>query len=55
MDNQRGIVDPIGMAGVRLEVNVHIVTAAVSSAQNLVRSSNRAGLHVEDIVLESLA
>ena len=55
VDNQRGIVDPIGMAGVRLEVNVHIVTAAVSSAQNLVRSSNRAGLHVEDIVLESLA
>ncbi len=55
VDNQRGIVDPIGMAGVRLEVNVHIVTAALSSAQNIVRSSNRAGLHVEDIVLESLA
>lgn len=55
VDDQRGIVDPIGMAGVRLEVNVHIVTAAVSSAQNIVRSSNRADLRVEDIVLESLA
>ena len=55
VDNQRGIVDPIGMAGVRLEVNVHIVTAAVSSAQNIVRSCNRAGLDVADIALESLA
>ncbi|MDO5536671.1 MAG: cell division protein FtsA [Desulfovibrionaceae bacterium] len=55
VDSQRGIVDPIGMAGVRLEVNVHIVTAAVSGAQNIINCCNRAGLHVEDIVLESLA
>lgn len=38
VDNQRGIADPLGMAGVRLEVKVHIVTGAVSSAQNIVRS-----------------
>ncbi len=55
VDEQRGIMDPLGMAGVRLEVKVHIVTGAVSSAQNIVRSCHRAGLDVEDIVLESLA
>jgi cell division protein FtsA len=55
VDEQRGIADPLGMAGVRLEVKVHIVTGAVSSAQNIVRSCHRAGLDVEDIVLESLA
>jgi cell division protein FtsA len=55
VDEQRGIADPLGMAGVRLEVNVHIVTGAVSSAQNIVRSCHRSGLDVEDIVLESLA
>lgn len=55
VDEQRGIADPIGMAGVRLEVKVHIVTGAVSSAQNIIRSCHRAGLDVEDIVLESLA
>ncbi len=55
VDNQRGIVDPIGMVGVRLEVNVHIVTAAVSGMQNIINCCGRAGLAVEDIVLESLA
>ncbi|WP_456324981.1 cell division protein FtsA [Desulfonauticus submarinus] len=55
VDEQRGIADPLGMAGVRLEVKVHIVTGAVSSAQNIIRSCHRAGLDVEDIVLESLA
>ena len=55
VDEQRGIADPLGMAGVRLEVKVHIVTGAVSSAQNIVRSCHRAGLDVEDIVLESIA
>ena len=55
VDSQRGIVDPVGMAGVRLEVNVHIVTGAVSSAQNIIRSCNRSGLQVADIALESLA
>ena len=43
------------MAGVRLEVRVHIVTGAVTSAQNIIRSCHRAGLDVSDIVLESLA
>ncbi len=55
VDDQRDIEDPLGMAGVRLEAKVHIVTGAVSSAQNIVRSCHRSGLDVEDIVLESLA
>ncbi len=55
VDNQRGIADPLGMAGVRLEVKVHIVTGAVSSAQNIVRSCHRSDIEVSDIVLESLA
>lgn len=55
VDNQRGINDPTGMAGMRLEAKVHIVTGAVSSAQNIVRACKNAGLHVADIVLESLA
>jgi cell division protein FtsA len=55
VDDQRGIADPQGMAGVRLEVKVHIVTGAVTSAQNIVRSCHRSGLDVADIVLESLA
>lgn len=55
IDDQRNIADPIGMAGVRLEVKVHIVTGAVASAQNIVRSCHKSGLDVSDIVLESLA
>ncbi|UZP67300.1 cell division protein FtsA [Desulfovibrio mangrovi] len=55
VDDQRGIADPLGMAGVRLEVKVHIVTGAVTSAQNIVRSCHRSGLDVSDIVLEALA
>ncbi len=55
VDDQRGIVHPLGMAGVRLEVKVHIVTGAVTSAQNILRSCHRSGLDVSDIVLESLA
>lgn len=55
VDDQRGISDPLGMAGVRLETKVHIVTGAVTSAQNIVRSCHKAGLDVADIVLESLA
>src|SRR5207253_490310 len=47
--------EPIGMSGVRLEVEVHIVTGTVTSVQNVVRSVNRAGLAVQDIVLEPLA
>ncbi|MBN2333566.1 MAG: cell division protein FtsA [Deltaproteobacteria bacterium] len=55
IDEQDGIRDPVGMSGVRLEVKVHIVTAAVASAQNIVRSCNRAGLEVADIVLQQIA
>jgi len=55
VDDQDGIKDPIGMSGVRLEAKVHIVTAAVTSAQNIVKCCNRAGLNVNDIILEQLA
>jgi len=55
VDEQDGIREPLGMAGVRLEAKVHIVTAAVSSAQNIVKVCNRCGLQVADIVLEPLA
>ena len=55
VDDQRGIANPIGMSGVRLEANVHIVTGAVTSAQNIVRSCNKCDLDVDEIVLESLA
>lgn len=55
VDEQRGIIDPLGMSGVRLEVRVHIVTGAVSSAQNIERCCERSDLTVADTVLESLA
>jgi cell division protein FtsA len=55
VDDQGGISDPSGMAGVRLEVKVHIVTGAVTSAQNIIKCANRAGLDVYDIILECLA
>jgi len=55
VDNQEGIKDPVGMNGVRLEAEVHIVTGAVASAQNIVKSVNRSGYAVNDIVLEPLA
>lgn len=55
VDKQRGIIDPLGMAGVRLEVKVHIVTGDVSAAQNIVRSCRRSQLQVADLALESLA
>ena len=55
VDDQDGVREPIGMSGVRLEVETHIVTGAVRSVQNVVRSVNRAGLAVQDIVLEPLA
>ena len=55
IDSQDGIRDPLGMAGVRLEAKVHIVTTAVTSAQNVVKCANRCGLQVADIVLEPLA
>jgi len=55
VDEQAGICNPVGMAGVRLEAKIHIVTGAVTSAHNIVKCANRAGLDVCDIVLESLA
>src|SRR6266403_2242331 len=55
IDEQDGIREPLGMSGVRLEAKVHIVTAAVSSAQNIVKCCGRTGLSVADIVLEPLA
>ncbi|MBI5184234.1 MAG: cell division protein FtsA [Nitrospinae bacterium] len=55
VDDQDGIKSPLGMHGVRLEVKVHIVTGAVTSAQNIVKSVNKAGLQVNDIVLQPLA
>lgn len=55
IDDQDGIREPLGMSGVRLEAKVHIVTGAVASAQNIIKSCNRAGLDVADIVLEQLA
>ncbi len=54
VDDQDGIKDPIGMSGVRLEGRVHIVTGAITSAQNIIKCANRAGLDVDDIVLEQL-
>jgi cell division protein FtsA len=55
VDNQPGIKNPVGISGVRLEAEVHIVTGAVTSAQNIVRSVRRAGLGVVGLVLEPLA
>ncbi len=55
IDMQDGIRDPIGMSGVRLESKVHIVTGAVSSAQNIIKCANRAGLNVAEICLEPIA
>ena len=55
VDEQDGIMEPLGMSGVRLEAKVHIVTAAVTSTQNIIRCCNRTGLEVKDIVLGQLA
>src|SRR5216683_1940735 len=55
IDSQDGIRDPIGMSGVRLEAKVHIVTGAVSSAQNIIKCANKAGLNVAEICLEPIA
>lgn len=55
IDDQDGVRDPVGMNGVRLEAKVHIVTGAVTSAQNIIKCCNRAGLNVSDIILQQLA
>ena len=55
IDDQDGIREPIGMSGFRLEVKVHIVTGAVSAAQNIVKCVRRCGIEVNDLVLQPLA
>jgi len=55
IDNQEGVREPVGMSGVRLEAKVHIVTGAVSAAQNINKCVKRCGLQANDIILEQLA
>ena len=55
IDNQEGIREPVGMSGVRLEAKVHLVTGAVSAAQNIIKCVRRCGLEVDDVILEQLA
>ena len=55
IDSQEGVKEPVGMSGVRLEVKVHMVTGAVSAAQNIIKCVRRCGLEVDDIILEQLA
>lgn len=55
IDGQDGVYDPLGMSGVRMEANVHIITGLVSAAQNIYKCVQRAGLDVTDMVLEPLA
>lgn len=55
IDSQEGIREPIGMSGVRLEAKVHMVTGAVSAAQNIIKCIQRCGLEVSEIILEQLA
>lgn len=55
VDGQGGIQDPLGMTGVRLEAEVHIVTGSVTAMHNIIKCCNRAGLEVDDVVLEPIA
>ncbi|MGH8581668.1 MAG: cell division protein FtsA [Gammaproteobacteria bacterium] len=55
IDHQEGIREPIGMSGVRLEAKVHLVTGAVSAAQNIIKCVRRCGLEVDDMILQQLA
>jgi cell division protein FtsA len=55
IDGQEDVREPIGMSGIRLEVKVHIVTGAVSAAQNIMKCVRRCGLEVRDLVLQPLA
>lgn len=55
IDSQEGILDPIGMSGIRMEAKVHMVTGAESAAQNIIKCIQKCGLEVDDIVLEQLA
>jgi len=55
VDGQDGVYDPVGMSGVRMEANVHIITGLISAAQNILKCVQRAGVSVSDIVLEPIA
>ncbi len=55
VDQQDGIKEPLGMCGVRLEAKVHIISAAVTCIQNIIKCANRCGLNVNDVVLEPIA
>jgi len=55
VDGQEDVREPLGMSGMRLEVKVHIVTGAVSAAQNIVKCVRRCGLEVQDLILQPLA
>jgi len=55
VDTQEGVREPLGMHGVRLEAKVHMVTGAISAAQNIVKCVRRCGLEVDDVILEQLA
>jgi cell division protein FtsA len=55
VDDQEGVKDPIGMQGIRLEVEVHIVTGASTSVSNLVKCVRAAGVEIDDLILQSLA
>lgn len=55
VDNEQGIKDPVGMAGVRLEANFHIITGDIASAKNIYKCVSKAGLELDQLVLEPLA
>ena len=55
VDNETGIKDPIGMSGIRLEANFHIITGNVGACLNIHKCVERAGLNVKDIILEPIA
>ncbi len=55
VDNEQGVKDPVGMAGIRLEANFHMITGQTTAAKNIQKCVNRAGVEVADLVLEPLA
>lgn len=55
VDDQQGISHPVGMSGIRLEVQTHIITGSATCAQNVIKSVRRAGIDVDELVLQSLA
>ena len=55
VDNERGIVDPIGMSGIKLEANFHIITAQITASNNIIRCVEQAGLRVANMTLEPIA